>query len=353
MSNNMLKKTLKDLKNEYATIADDGLVGDVMGWIDTRSMVFNALVSGSIYGGIADNKILALAGQSSTGKTFFCLSLIQSFLEQNKEGVCLYFDSENAITTDMLNTRGIDKSRFAIIPISTVQEFQKQAFSIVDNYLKMPIAERKPLIIALDSLGMLSTSKEMGDVAEGKETLDMTRAKTIRGIFRVLTLKLGIARIPMIITNHTYASMSMYSSAVQSGGEGIRYAASTTIFLSKRKEKEGDEVVGNIIRCTTNKSRFTKENQEVEVLLRFDTGLNKYYGLLEVAEKYGIFKRVGNRYELPDGRKVFGKEINESPETIYTKDILDQIDAAVSKEFKYGTHTIPDKISDTEPNTEV
>jgi hypothetical protein len=120
------------------------------------------------------------------------------------------------------------------------------------------------------------------------------------------------------------------------GGTGLRYSASTVLFLSKRKEKVDNEVVGNVIHCKLDKGRFTKENSMVDVLLRYDTGLNKYYGLLPIAEKYGIFKKVSTKYEMPDGTKVFEKTIVENPEKYFTKEILDQIDVAVGKEFKYG-----------------
>jgi hypothetical protein len=121
------------------------------------------------------------------------------------------------------------------------------------------------------------------------------------------------------------------------GGTGLKYAASTIAMLGKRKEKDGTEVIGNIIKVKMYKSRLSKENSQVEVLLSYEKGLDKYYGLLEIAEKYEIIKKVSTRYELPDGTKVFGKNINDEPEKYFTKEILDQIDEAAKKEFSYGT----------------
>ena len=158
----------------------------------------------------------------------------------------------------------------------------------------------------------------MTDISEGKETKDMTRAQLVKGSFRVLTLKLGKAGIPLLVTNHTYKQMgTMFPTDVMGGGSGIHYAASTIVFLSKRKEKEGTDVVGNVIHCKNYKSRLTKENKKVDVLLRYDQGLNRYYGLLELAEEAGIFKKVSTRYELPYGTKLFGKVILEQPEKYY------------------------------------
>jgi hypothetical protein len=150
-------------------------------------------------------------------------------------------------------------------------------------------------------------------------------------------LKLGKAQVPLIITNHTYDVIgSMFPTKEMGGGSGLKYAASSIVYLSKRKEKDGTEIIGNIIHCKNHKSRLTKENKMVDVRLTYDKGLDKHYGLLELALKYGIFKQVSTRIELPDGSKTFGKTINNDPEKYYTPEILKQLDEAASKEFKYG-----------------
>lgn len=154
----------------------------------------------------------------------------------------------------------------------------------------------------------------------------------------MLTLKLGQAKIPMIVTNHTYDVVGSYVPMKEmSGGSGLKYAASSIIYLSKKKEKDGTEVVGNIIKATTHKSRLSKENKTVEVRLFYDErGLDKYYGLLELAEKYEVFKKVGTRYQVPDGTTQFGKTIMENPEKYFTQEVLQALDEAANKEFKYG-----------------
>ena len=208
-----LKDIVKEIDNEYATLVSDGVAaGDTSGYINTGSYVFNALVSGSIYGGVPGNKITAIAGESSTGKTFFCLGIVQHFLESNPDAGVIYFESESAISKQMIESRGIDSKRMIIVPVTTVQEFRTQAVKIVDKYLKQKESDRKPLMFVLDSLGMLSTSKEIEDTEAGKETRDMTRAQVLKGAFRVLTLKLGLANVPMIVTNHTYDVCLLYTS---------------------------------------------------------------------------------------------------------------------------------------------
>ena len=329
------KDIIKTTGNEYAALVSDGIEGaDVDSFVDTGSYIFNALLSGSIYGGLPSNKITAIAGESATGKTFFVMGMCKSFLDANPDAGVLYFESESAITKQMVIDRGIDPKRMVIIPVTTVQEFRTQAIKVLDSYLDAP--GKRPMMMCLDSLGMLSTTKEVEDTSEGKETRDMTRAQVLKAAFRVLTLKLGRGGVPMVVTNHTYESMGLFSTKEMGGGSGLKYAASSIVFLSKKKEKDGTEVVGNIIHCKNYKSRLTIENKMVDVRLTYDKGLDKYYGLLDLAIKYDIFKSVSTRIELPDGSKTFGKTINNEPEKYFTEDIMKQLDEAAQKEFKYG-----------------
>lgn len=328
---------LKETGNEYAGLVEEGLDSDVTGYIDTGSYALNALFSGSIYGGLVNNKVTALAGEPSTGKTFFALSIVKQYLIDNPDGAVFYFESESAITKEMLMERGIDVSRVYLIPVVTVQEFRTQAIKIINKYTETKESLRKPLFFVLDSLGSLSTDKELLDISEGKDTRDMTRAQLIRGAFRALTLKLGRAKIALLVTNHVYNSIGYITQKVLGGGEGLRYAASTIAMLNKKKESVENVHVGNIVTVNLAKSRLTVEGKKVETLLYFDKGLDKYYGLLELAEKCGIFKKVSTRYELEDGTKTFGKTIIENPEKYFTKEILDKIDEFCKEDFLYGS----------------
>ena len=335
-----LKDIIKTTGNEYAALVSDGVeAGDVENFIDTGSYVFNALLSGSVYGGLPANKITALAGESATGKTYFLMGIVKNFLDANPDSGVVYFESESAITKQMVVDRGIDPDRMVIVPVTTVQEFRTQAIKVLDRYMEQDVDIRRPLFLCLDSLGMLSTTKEVEDTTEGKETRDMTRAQVLKAAFRVLTLKLGKAKVPMVVTNHTYDSMgSMFPTKEMGGGSGLKYAASSIIFLSKKKEKDGTEVIGNIVHCKNHKSRLTIENKMVDVRLTYDKGLDKYYGLFELAEKYDIFKKVSTRYEMPDGAKLYGKQILNDPEKYFTKEIMDRIEEAAQKEFTYGNN---------------
>jgi RecA/RadA recombinase len=236
----LFQSLLKETGNEFASVVQDGTDADVDGYVNTGSYALNALLSGDVFGGMPNNKVTALAGEPSTGKTFYALNIARQFLQDNQEGGVFYFESESAITKDMMESRGIDTSRVFLLPVTTIQEFRTQAVRILDKYLEEKESDRKPIMMVLDSLGMLSTQKEVSDIAEGKDTRDMTRAQLVRGAFRVLTLKLGRAKVPMIITNHVYDVVGSYiPTKKMGGGDGLTYAASTIIFLSKKKEKQG------------------------------------------------------------------------------------------------------------------
>lgn len=338
---NYLKNLIGKIENPDASIVAEGLHGsDVTGFIDTGSYALNALLSGSIFGGLPNNKISCLAGDPATGKTYYAIGIATQFLKDHKDGIVIYFDTEQAITKEMFEKRGIDTKRVAVVPVSTIEEFKTQALKIVNEILVQDEDDRKPVFMVLDSLGMLSTEKEMTDSAEGKNVRDMTKAQQTKAAFRVLTLKLGKAKIPMLLTNHTYQVIGAYVPTKElGGGIGLKYAASNILTLSKSKDKTDEGVVGNFIKCTNYKNRFVKENMFVETRLNYSSGLSRYYGLTDLALKYNIFKKVSTRIELPDGTKVFEKNIDDEPEKYYTKDILDKLDAAIQKDFKYGQGT--------------
>ena len=333
-----LTDVAKEIGNEYAGLVSDGVsAGDSADFIDTGSHIFNALVSGSIYGGVPSNKITAIAGESSTGKTFFCLGIVQHFLDSNPDAGVIYFESESAISKQMIEDRGIASDRMLIVPVATIEQFRTQACRILDNYVEQPEDKRQPLMFVLDSLGMLSTEKEIADVAADKQVRDMTKSQLIKGAFRVLTLKLGKANVPMLVTNHTYDVIGSYVPTKEmGGGSGLKYASSTIIYLSKKKEKDGTEVVGNIIKCKTQKSRLTKENSQIETRLYYDKGLDRYYGLLELGERGGLWKNVAGRYEM-NGKKVYAKQILKDPETYFTTEVMQALDEIAAQEFRYGS----------------
>lgn len=331
-----IKDILKTSNNKYSSIASDGIKTDVKGFYDTKNYMLNALISGSLYGGIPQNKITVLAGKSGVGKTFFTLELIKTFLEDHPEkGYIVFFETEGAVTSKMLTNRGIDTSRILSHPIVTVEEFRTQASNIIDKYSEND-EDGPKIMIVLDSIGMLSTRKETEDIAAGEDKVDMTRAKLLKGAFRVLTLKAAVAQIPIVMTNHVYQEIGMFPKDRMGGGEGAIYAGTNVIFLSRKKDKDGNEVVGNIIHCKNEKSRTTIENKKVDVRLDYKTGLDKYYGLADFAVQHGVWEKMGNRIVVGD-KKLYKKHIEKNPEEYFTEDVMNKLEECAKKEFLYGS----------------
>lgn len=336
MSNDFLK-TMKDVVGgDYASLADEGVVGEVSKFIDMGSYALNALVSGSIYGGFPANKIIMLAGEPAVGKTFFALAMVADFMRKNPDGQVVMFESEGAITNDTFSSRGIDRSRVLVVPVVTVQEFRTAALRVLQAYEAIPAKKRPPMLMVLDSLGMLSTAKEIADAAEGKDTRDMTRAQLIRGAFRVLSLKMGVLNVPLIVTNHVSEVIGAYvPTKTTTGGMGANYGASTVVMLTKSRDKDGTAIIGNIIKVTLAKSRFTREGLRVETKLSYEDGLLPYHGLVEMAVEAGVWKKEGS-YVMVEGKKLFPSQIYKNPEPYFTKEVMDGIDEYTRSHYMFG-----------------
>lgn len=329
---------LRATGNDAATVVGkDGIITDAAGFVNTGSYTLNALLGGSIFAGLVENKITALAGESGVGKTFFALDIAKNFLTENPEGVVVYFDTEAAITADMLEERVGNTDRFALVPIVTIQQFGTQVSKLLSQYeedkKKNPDSK---LLLILDSMGNLSTSKEVADMEAGNETKDMTRAQLIKGTFRALTVRLAKDHVPLLFTNHTYQGMGMFATKQMSGGSGPLYCASQIVFLSKAQLKDGTTKIGNIINMTMYKGRITREGSKASTRLFFDSGLDKYYGLVDIAKEFEIWPMQSKQFVI-DGKKVWPKTVESNPEEYFTEDVLKKLDEACKKKFLYGS----------------
>lgn len=337
MSKDFAQSMLKVTKNDLAVLASDGVAqNDVTDYYDSGSYTMNAVLSGSIYGGIPSNKVTAFAGRSGTGKTYLALGAAKHFLDQQPEGYVFCFESEGAITTEDIEKRGIDRTRFAVISVSTVEEFRHQITLMLNNYNEMKEEDKKPLFFILDSLGQLSTSKEVADVESGSDKADFTRAKLIRGTFRVISMKLGRAKAPLVMTNHTYKNIGNMAQEIMSGGEGLYYSADQIVFLGKKKIKEDTDHRGNIVRAKLVKGRLVKEGTNVDSQIDFAKGLRPYYGLVELAIESGVWSKIGNKVKYDGGKTTWQKSIDNNPEKYFTEDVLNAIDEYVQAKFKYA-----------------
>ena len=333
----LFKNYSKMVGNEMAQLIDERpLSSDPQRFYDTGSYTMNALISGDMFKGVPEGKITSLAGDPGTGKTFIALSVVKNFLDEHKDAHVIWYDTENAITKSMFTDRNIDYSRIVYSPVATVEDFKKETMKFLSEYNKADDEDRVPVIMVLDSLGGLTTRKTVDDTLNEKDVVDMTRPKLIKAAMTILALELQKAKIPLIVNNHIYDSISAYSGKQMSGGSGLKFFSSTILFLTKRKDKDGTDQIGNIITARAEKSRFTIENSKAELLLNFKTGLNRYHGLIPFAEELGIIKRVGHRYETFDGKKLYLKELMRNAEIYFSLDVLEQINAKIQETFSYG-----------------
>jgi RecA/RadA recombinase len=328
----------KMMKNEMAGIVGEtGMIGDCEEFLDTGSYMLNAIMSADLFKGLPKNKTIAIASDSGIGKSFFCVSIAKEFQKNNPTGYVVYYETENAFTSKMFEERGIDLNRLLYIPIGTVEQFRHESTKFVHEYNDLPKEEQVPFIMILDSVGNLSTEKEYEDAITGANKTDMTKGRLVKSALRTLKMELSRANAPLIMTNHVYSQIgSMYPEDVMTGGKGPLFLSDVVLFLSKRKDKDGTVQVGNFVKARAKKSRFTRENSLVEIYLSFKTGISKYHGLLPFAEKAGVFKRIGNRYEVQDGRKLYEKAIMDSPEEFFTQEVLEKINDVIHAEFSYG-----------------
>jgi RecA/RadA recombinase len=315
-------------------------------FLDTGSYILNGLMTGSIYnGGFADNRVTQLAGEEAVGKSYFAQSAAKAFMGTHKKAGVICFDTEFALDKEALANRGIDASRFYLQQPESLQDFRTKALNILEQYGEIAEGKRFPLMMILDSLGNLPSQKEIEDSLSGSDTRDMTKAQLVKSIFRTLTMKLGRVSVPLIVTNHTYSSMDQYKPSQISGGSGSKYAASTILVITKSKDRDKEKnVVGALLNVTTRKSRYSRENQTVSVRLSFDRGLDRYYGLYDLAVKHDIFVKKPKGVLLPDGSTAYENGINEEPEKYFTKEILDRLDQAAKIEFGFGDSQKPETV---------
>ena len=320
-SNSKIKETQILSESKFFTEAD---------MVPTDVPMINVALSGSMQGGLAPG-LTVLAGPSKHFKTSFALIMASAYLKKYDDAVCLLYDTEFGITPEYLESMNVDPQRCIHTPIEHVEQLK---FDITKQLEEIEKGDK--VIIVIDSVGNLASKKELDDALDGKSVADMSRAKALKSLFRICTPYLTTRDIPLVAVNHTYKEIGMFPKDIMSGGTGIYYSANQILFMGRQQEKDGTEVIGNIVHCKNHKSRMTIENKMVDVRLTYDKGLDRYYGLLDLALKYDIFKSVSTRIELPDGSKTFGKTINNNPEKYFTEDIMKQLDECAEKEFKYG-----------------
>ena len=351
---------------ETGSILAENSFSEVDEWISTGNYLLNAQISGSLFGGIPNTRSLGVMGDPGTGKSFFCLNVVREAQKQGYDVV--YCDTEGAIDKSSAANFGIDLNRVRYQPIQTVSQFQTFVANLLDLVKKSKSAGESPkILLILDSLGMLSTDKELNDAMKGHNAADMgAKAKELRKLFRVITLDLTAAKIPLICTNHVYAGGGYIPTKESSGGDGPIFAMSAVAFLSKAQLKDGAGTkTGIIVTSNLKKSRFTVP-ENIKFHISFSNGMNPYVGLQDYVSweacgvERGKFEEVKNAEGKKEmifkpnasstrwGVKHLGKTVASTelftPE-VFTKDVLKQLDEnVIQPKFKLPDLSDPSEI---------
>ena len=300
--------------SKWGGLMSDGAgVSAITDYIPVGNYACNACLTGSIFGGIPNNRSICISGESGVGKTYLLLNIARE--AQKKDIFVIWYDSENAIERSQLTQFGVDPSKFRYEPVGTVQEFKTNITQTVDLLIekKEQGMNIPKVLFILDSVGNLATQKEIDDAKSGNDKSDMTRAKQIRSIFRILMQKMGIIGGTFAFSNHVYAATDSYvPTNIQSGGKGLVYGASIILNLSKAKLKEGSDntQTGIIVTAQPEKNRFCKP-VKVKFYISYVNGMNPYVGL----EEYISFERCG----IQRGKFITEKEYLKSPNDEYIR----------------------------------
>ena len=280
--NKLMEKILKNSPTKYTSILSDSPSFNKKDIISTDIPIINIAFSGDLYGGIYSGLTL-LAGSSKTYKTNVALVCVRAYLNKYKEAVCILYDSEGGSTPEYLLSQGVDPQRVVHIP---VEHLEMLKFDIVKQLKEIERGDK--VIIVIDSIGNTASLKELQDALDEKTVAEMQRAKVIKGLFRMVTASLVNKDIPCIAVCHTYETMELYSKQVISGGTGLIYSANQAFIIGKAQEKNGTELVGWNFTLNVEKSRFVKEKSKLPFRVLYDSGIQKYSGLLDIAVEANV-----------------------------------------------------------------
>ena len=340
--------------NPEAKFLSESALSTVNEWVDTGCMVLNAIISGSLYGGVPVGRITGFSGPSAAGKTYIINKILAN--AQKNGMIPVIFDTEAAIDASSTTGVGLDSDKVKYVPVQTVEDCRNQISTFLDSVMEAKM--RNKFILSIDSLGNLASQKELDDTEKGKTAMDMgTRAKGLKSMMRLLTFKAAQAGVTILFSNHTYDDPSaMFPTLVkaQSGGKGPVYLASVLVQLAKRDEKhdktndddeilpEANKVSGTTLRALTVKNRFVPPFLECEAYLNFKRGLDKYSGLKEMAVNHGVIDQTGSTFVLPSGEDdVPGQKLGyyknwKGNTELWEDTILPRLEEKLKKQYSYS-----------------
>ena len=333
----LLQKLKKNSKIEFTSELNKSKFFGEKDQIPTSVPMVNVALSGKLDGGLTSG-LTVLAGPSKHFKTAFSLLMAKAYLDKYEDGVVLFYDSEFGTPQNYFSSFGIDTSRVLHTPITDVEQLK---FDIVNQLAAIERGER--VIIIIDSVGNLASSKELEDEFNEKSVADMSRAKALKGLFRMVTPYLTMKDIPMVVVNHTYMEIGMFPKAIVSGGTGIYYSADNIWIIGRQQDKVGTEIQGYHFIINVEKSRYVREKSKIPVSVSYDGGIQKYSGLLDIALQTGhVMKPSNGWYQLVDketGEMIGGKVREKDTQSgAFWKDLMkDQgFHKAVSEMFTIG-----------------
>lgn len=341
-----LNSELKKL-NPYGSVANDSKTSEVSSYIDSGNYLLNAALTGSLFKGWPTNRMSCVAAPSGCGKSYLLCAAAKRATESGYHVV--YFDTENAIDRQLLENFGIDTSKVNHQPIQTVQEFRTIITTILDKLKKAKEdgKEIPKMLFILDSLGNLASQKEIDDAIAGSDKADMTRAKILKSLFRIIMVPMSEIGATMLVSNHVYDSQSFIPTVNISGGTGIIYSASIIMTLTKAQLKEKENRTGIVVTAKSYKNRFAKP-QSVKFHIHFTKGVNPYVGLEEYCtwDICGITRGViekGEKIPKASSRNWICKHLDHTvpnerffTSEVFTEDVLKQIDEHIAGKFNYG-----------------
>ena len=284
----IMDKLKKNSKLKHTAILSESRFFNEKDFTTTDVPMINVALSGSVDGGLSSG-LIVLAGPSKHFKTSFALLMASAYLKKHKDAVMLFYDSEFGSPQAYFKQFDIDTSRVLHTPITNVEELKFDLIGQLDN-----LDRKDNVIVVIDSIGNLASKKEMEDTMNEKSVADMSRAKALKGLFRMTTPYLAMKNIPLLAVNHTYMEIGLFPKAIVGGGTGIYYSADNIWIIGRRQNKTGTEVTGYDFVVNIEKSRYVKEKSKIPVTVSWEGGVEKYSGLLEVALAAGYVGKPSN-----------------------------------------------------------
>ena len=305
----LLNKLKKNSTIKETNVLADSKLFSTKDLIQTSVPALNVALSGRLDGGLTPG-LTVFAGPSKHFKTAFAMMLAKSFQQKYDDGIILFYDSEFGAPQSYFENFGIDTNKVVHTPITDIEQLKHDVMSQLNEL------ERKDrVMIIVDSVGNLASKKEVDDALDGKSVADMTRAKQMKSLFRMITPHLTIKDIPMVVVNHTYMEIGMFPKAIVSGGTGIYYSADNIFIIGRQQEKQGTEIVGYNFIINVEKSRYVREKSKIPIEVTFEGGISKWSGLLDIALESGhVIKPSNGWYQNANEEKKY--RLNDT----YTKE---------------------------------